>query len=163
MPEILTAWIGNKAFLRKPDGRILLGCDSGNAKDHATVKGYWGLPGGRMDVGEVDIRLALARELKEEAGYELGDIEPELFTSCLVTKSNGTHLLLQYFIVDVDDMFQPTMSEEHSEFVWTDPYTALTTMNVFDALKAPLQKLCNRMDLEKLNSTIALRDEPVLG
>ncbi|HJN85337.1 MAG TPA: NUDIX hydrolase [Patescibacteria group bacterium] len=163
MAEILTAWIGNKAFLRKPSGKILLGCDSGNAKGHEKVKGYWGVPGGRMDVGEVDIFAALARELKEEAGFELGDIEPQLLASNLITRHDGKHLLLQYYVVDVSEDFEAKISEEHSELAWADPYTALTTMNVFDALKGPLKKLCNLMDLEKLNSTPVSKDEPVLG
>ncbi len=53
-----------------PKGRVLLMRRSARASDHP---GTWAFPGGAIEDGEDDAAAA-ARELFEEAGYELGDV-----------------------------------------------------------------------------------------
>jgi nucleoside triphosphatase len=53
--------------------------------DRGVFPGQWGLPGGGIEPGEV-AETALRRELHEEVGLEVSDIEPLFFTDGLYTK-----------------------------------------------------------------------------
>lgn len=57
-----------KAFIQNDAGEVLVVKETG--------RDWWDLPGGGMEQGE-EIRTALARELKEEVGYE-GDFTYEV-------------------------------------------------------------------------------------
>jgi nucleoside triphosphatase len=48
--------------------------------------GQWGLPGGRIEDGET-LENALRRELDEEIGIEVADIQPLFFTHGIYTKT----------------------------------------------------------------------------
>ena len=53
--------------------------------EHGVFPGQWGLPGGGIEPGE-QAEEALRRELCEEVGLEVSDIEPLFFTDGLYTK-----------------------------------------------------------------------------
>jgi nucleoside triphosphatase len=53
--------------------------------DRGVFPGQWGLPGGGIEPGE-QAEDALRRELREEVGLEVSDIEPLFFTDGLYTK-----------------------------------------------------------------------------
>lgn len=59
------------AVIRGQDGRILLA----KRPDHLHQGGLWEFPGGKVESGE-SVRVALARELKEELGIELQSARP---------------------------------------------------------------------------------------
>jgi nucleoside triphosphatase len=59
--------------------------------DRGVFPGQWGLPGGGIEPGE-EAEAALRRELREEIGLEVSQVEPLFFTDGLYTKrfSDGT-------------------------------------------------------------------------
>lgn len=57
--------------LMQPDGRFLL-TSRPVGKPYA---GYWEFPGGKLEVGE-SVAQALARELREELGIQIGAVHP---------------------------------------------------------------------------------------
>jgi 8-oxo-dGTP diphosphatase len=57
------------AIVEFPDGRILL-----VRRGTVVYKGYWALPGGRVDFGE-NAEQAIVREVKEETGLDVDIIE----------------------------------------------------------------------------------------
>lgn len=57
------------AVVEFPDGRILL-----VRRGTIVFKGYWALPGGRVDSGE-NAEQAIVREVKEETGLDVDIVE----------------------------------------------------------------------------------------
>jgi 8-oxo-dGTP diphosphatase len=57
------------AIVEFPDGRILL-----VRRGTVVYKGYWALPGGRVDFGE-NAEQAIVREVKEETGLDVDVVE----------------------------------------------------------------------------------------
>jgi nucleoside triphosphatase len=54
--------------------------------DRGVFPGQWGLPGGGIEDGET-LEAALRRELEEEIGIEVTDIQPLFFTDGIYTKT----------------------------------------------------------------------------
>jgi ADP-ribose pyrophosphatase YjhB (NUDIX family) len=54
--------VGSSAIITDDTGRILL--------ERRTDNGFWGLPGGRMEIGET-FADSLIREVKEETGFDV--------------------------------------------------------------------------------------------
>lgn len=82
--------------------------------------GAWEFPGGHLESGE-DLKKGLARELREEIGFE-NDFEPIIthYTD-EVKEKNGEliHDLEIDFIINVKkDEFEVKLSEEHSDYGW---------------------------------------------
>jgi 8-oxo-dGTP diphosphatase len=92
------------AIIPYPDGKILL-----IKRNTRPFKGYWALPGGRMDPGEA-IEQTVVREVKEETGLDIAvvsvvgeyvevgvkdGIEYEYYPTCFVVKPVGGELKKQ--------------------------------------------------------------------
>ncbi len=92
------------AIIPYPDDKILL-----IKRNTRPFVGYWALPGGRMDPGEV-IEQTVVREVKEETGLDVeiaskigeyvekgvkDDIEYEYYPICFVVKPVGGELKKQ--------------------------------------------------------------------
>jgi len=54
--------------------------------DRGVFPGEWGLPGGGVEAGET-LRQALEREIREEVGLELEQVEPLFFTDATYPKT----------------------------------------------------------------------------
>ena len=94
------------------DGRVLLLRRSAEG-DHA---GEWGIPGGKIEEGESNVRAAL-REVVEEIGVDARKIEGagKLIPHCRRV-ADGVDWTT--FIVRVPAPFEVTLNEEHDESMW---------------------------------------------
>ena len=95
----------------------------------------WDIPGGRIDTGE-ELADALRREIKEETGLDLVEIE-SIFHAQDILWNPQLHVVRITYLVKAAG--EVTISEEHSEFRWfakdelpPDP----TDIFFVDALKA---------------------------
>ena len=92
------------AIIPFPDDKILL-----IKRNTIPFKGYWALPGGRMDPGET-IEQTVVREVKEETGLDVAivnkigeyvekgikdGVEYEYYPTCFVVKSFGGEIKKQ--------------------------------------------------------------------
>ena len=92
------------AIIPYPDNKILL-----IKRNTKPFVGYWALPGGRMDPGEI-IQQTIVREVKEETGLDSAivsivgeyvekgikdDVEYEYYPTCFVVKPVGGELKKQ--------------------------------------------------------------------
>ena len=90
--------------------------------ERGVFPGQWGFPGGGIEPGE-RMEEALRRELREELGIEVEDIEPEFFKDCLHHKvfADGTRkpvymIFLVFHCTAVAD--ELTLNEEFTEYRW---------------------------------------------
>lgn len=92
------------AIIPFADNKILL-----IKRDTVPFKGYWALPGGRMDLGET-IEQTIVREVKEETGLDVAiiwkvgeyvekgfkdDVDYEYYPTCFVAKPIGGEIKKQ--------------------------------------------------------------------
>jgi 8-oxo-dGTP pyrophosphatase MutT (NUDIX family) len=67
------------------DNKILIG----SGRDGSVYNDCWLIPGGGIDEGETKLQT-LVREIKEEAGIDVSDYEPELVENAATGKSEKT-------------------------------------------------------------------------
>lgn len=93
-----------------PAGRVLF---VKRAKTEENWPDTWSLPGGKADEGE-DAASCAVRECKEEIGH---DADPEALSEVesKETPYGWRHVLYAH---PVDEEFEPTLNDEHSEHVW---------------------------------------------
>lgn len=92
------------AIISYPESKILL-----IRRNTIPFKGYWALPGGRMDLGET-VEQTIVREVKEETGLDIiilskvgeyvekgikDDVEYEYYPTCFVVKPVGGEIKKQ--------------------------------------------------------------------
>lgn len=93
--------------------------------DRGVFPGQWGIPGGGIEPGE-DAENALRRELREEVGLEVSQVEPLLFTDGLYTKRfpDGTSRPI-YMIFLVYKCLaaagEVALNSEFEEYAWVPP------------------------------------------
>jgi 8-oxo-dGTP diphosphatase len=96
--------ITSTAIIPYPDNKVLL-----IKRDTVPFRGYWALPGGRMDPGEV-VEQTCVREVKEETGLEVtivrklgdyheqgikDDIDYDFYPACFVVEVVGGEIKKQ--------------------------------------------------------------------
>ena len=116
----LKAWVSVKAFLRRSDGKILLVQDAGKTAIHKHIKDKWDALGGKMDEGEEDMLIALAREVQEESGVDItSTLDQARIVNAHVFKHYlGSYICIHYYEVPVADDVDITLSDEHTEARW---------------------------------------------
>lgn len=83
-------------------------------RDDAKHPGCWGLPGGKMEIGETIIN-AVKRECQEELG-----IVPEYDKLIPIEKftSNDGNFSYHTFFCSVEQEFTPILNHEHIGYAW---------------------------------------------
>jgi uracil-DNA glycosylase family 4 len=104
------------AVMEFPNGRILL-----VKRGTVVFKGYWALPGGRVDDGET-VEQAIVREVKEETGLDIeiiskigeyresgvqDGIEYDYFPACFLVKPTGGEIKRQVEEIEEIELFDP--------------------------------------------------------
>lgn len=94
-----------------------------------TVKGKWGVPGGKVEEGE-DITAAAVRELKEEAGIEVCEHALK-YLKPLYIKTSYASFGFYIFVLTLKEKPEVTLSDEHDEYGWytSDKVKALPHMS----------------------------------
>jgi 8-oxo-dGTP diphosphatase len=119
------------AIIHYPDNKILL-----IKRNTVPFKGYWALPGGRMDPGET-VEQTIVREVKEETGLDVNivckvgeyvekgvkdDVEYEYYPTCFVVEPVGGEIKKQESEIQEINLFSlnqlPTqLAFEHAEMI----------------------------------------------
>lgn len=112
--------ISQKAVILNSDGKILAVKRGKTAPFHASL---WDLPGGILDFGE-DAYLSIKREIKEEVGIEVKDLELFDVETHVNGEDNFWVTLAYKTNIDQGDI---KLSYEHSEHKWVtkDEYLKL--------------------------------------
>ena len=76
--------------------------------------GTWGLVGGKIEKGE-DVMTALTREIREELGGKIDDLQ--LWPIEKFTSPNG-RFTYHTFLTTVDEEFSPLLNNEHRGYCW---------------------------------------------
>lgn len=98
-------------FLSKSTGRMMLNLRS----ETSTYSNNWGFVGGKLQDCETPIQ-ALHREIHEELGYSVPDIEDIIPFDVFSTK-NGKFKYYS-FVILVSDEFIPELNHESSGYAW---------------------------------------------
>jgi 8-oxo-dGTP diphosphatase len=113
------------AIIPSPDNKILL-----IKRNTVPFKGYWGLPGGRMDPGET-IEQTIVRETKEETGLDVeivrkigeyvekgikDDVDYEYYPACFLVKIVGGEMKRQESEIQDIQLFSPRELPEQLAF-----------------------------------------------
>lgn len=79
----------------------------------------WEVPGGKLDEGE-DLLRSKNREVMEETGLSIEQIEPLVFTYSYVIKDGGYSGFTYISIFSINKIIKGKvkLSEEHSEYIW---------------------------------------------
>jgi 8-oxo-dGTP diphosphatase len=112
-------FVGAKAIIQNDKHEILL-------LMHAT-KGFWDLPGGRID-GNETIEQAVEREVSEElpgsSGLSIGDLVHAERLHKDVSGNVGLLLLIYEAVLTLPDGL--LLSDEHSNYAWVSKEKAMT-------------------------------------
>ena len=91
--------------------------------DDEDCAGFWEMPSGKLEFGE-SVSDGLRRELKEEIGIDINPFKQKIvgISEYASEKPDGTKYSVQLnYLIDVPTKDLPIkLSDEHTNFVWTD-------------------------------------------
>src|SRR5471032_3624821 len=96
------------------DGKILL-----VRRARSPAKGFWSLPGGRVEFGE-SLHQALHREVDEETALKIEIIDLAGWREVLPGTGGGGHYLIMSFAARWIAR-EPVLNDEHDDFKWLAP------------------------------------------
>ena len=96
------------------DGKILL-----VRRARSPAKGFYSLPGGRVEFGE-SLHTALHREVDEETAIRIEIVGLAGWREVLPGASGGGHYLIMSFAARWSAR-EPVLNDEHDDFRWVDP------------------------------------------
>jgi 8-oxo-dGTP diphosphatase len=96
------------------DGKVLV-----VRRARSPGKGFYSLPGGRVEFGET-LHTALAREVDEETGLRIDIVGLAGWREVLPSASGGGHYLIMSFAARWAGQ-EPVLNDEHDDFRWLAP------------------------------------------
>ena len=96
------------------DGKILL-----VRRARSPAKGFYSLPGGRVEFGE-SLHTALHREVDEETGLRIEILGLAGWREVLPGNGGGGHYLIMSFAARWTAR-EPVLNDEHDDFKWLQP------------------------------------------
>jgi ADP-ribose pyrophosphatase YjhB (NUDIX family) len=96
------------------DGKVLL-----VRRARSPGKGFYSLPGGRVEHGE-SLHQALAREVDEETGLRIDIVGLAGWREVLPGASGGGHYVIMSFAARWKAL-EPVLNDEHDDFKWLEP------------------------------------------
>ena len=96
------------------DGKILL-----VRRARSPAKGFYSLPGGRVEFGET-LHVALHREVDEETALKIEIVDLAGWREVVPGTSGGGHYLIMSFAARWT-AGEPVLNDEHDDFKWLTP------------------------------------------
>jgi ADP-ribose pyrophosphatase YjhB (NUDIX family) len=96
------------------EGRVLL-----VRRARSPAKGFYSLPGGRVEFGE-SLHTALHREVDEETAIRIDIVGLAGWREVLPSAGGGGHYLIMSFAARWKAL-EPVLNEEHDDFKWLRP------------------------------------------
>lgn len=111
--------VAAKALVINDEGKVLILREASTYQDGTQI-GRYGLPGGRIDVGEAFLD-GLKRECREETGLAVEPLYP-LFVGEWRPIIKGTpHQIVAIFMACKAHSANVRLSDEHDQALWIDP------------------------------------------
>ncbi|MEN8252401.1 MAG: nucleotide exchange factor GrpE, partial [Patescibacteria group bacterium] len=110
--------------------------------------GPWDLPGGHAEIGEKDMDASLEREIQEETGIHLDNLEKDVCGFEIMSNSKNPNAgitviyLVKYFGAVI-------LSEEHDEEKWLSLEEIMNTKDVKPWIKRAAVEAVKKMDSER--------------
>ena len=96
------------------DGKVLL-----VRRSRSPGKGFYSLPGGRVEHGE-SLQQALAREVDEETGLRIDIVGLAGWREVLPGATAGGHYVIMSFAARWAAL-EPVLNDEHDDYKWLEP------------------------------------------
>lgn len=140
-------FVANKVFLQNEEGHILFIREASTHPDGVN-EGKWDVPGGRMDISE-SILDAAKREVKEEVGVEIGNMNPfAVDERHPVVRGEEWKIVLIYYIAQFPKGGEVRLSEEHDDFRFVD-LAEVNKLDLISGLSNVIEQYKNRFPLEE--------------
>ena len=126
--------VSTKVVLLNPDGKVLVLKAVYDARKHlpSKAKTYTDLPGGRVQVGDIDLEATLRREVIEETGITLPDeltfLYAQLTGSTIFENGVATPVFLFAYVAELHETPPVVLTTEHSAYEWVTPEVAIAEL-----------------------------------
>jgi 8-oxo-dGTP pyrophosphatase MutT (NUDIX family) len=111
--------VAAKALIINDEGHVLLLREAAAYQD-STQQGRYGLPGGRLEIGETFVD-GLHREVREETGLEVEPLYPLYVGEWRPAIKGVPHQIVAIFVACQAKTSNVRLSDEHDEMRWIDP------------------------------------------